>query len=141
MQKESPKRGWQPVSLGPRIHHLLTYERCRKNHPKGDGNFVLLVVLVPIKEEMQKESPKRGWQRRYYFKVVIVPLNSDAERITQKGMATCLDWRFLIRLHELDAERITQKGMAIFYKSPSPSRGNRRDAERITQKGMAIFVI
>jgi len=39
--------------------------RCKKNHPKGDGNSIvisfIIVVLTNVDSKMmQKESPKKG---------------------------------------------------------------------------------
>ena len=72
-------------------HQIFSwFLRCRKNHPKGDGNFKFINSSIIMQDHpmMQKESPKRGWQQWNHLVLRISIYCQDAERITQKGMAT-----------------------------------------------------
>ena len=67
----------------------LSLYGCKKNHPEGDGNLITIPLpknLFPT--SMQKESPKRGWQLFSASRHTSLIYQSDAKRITQKGMAT-----------------------------------------------------
>ena len=56
MQKESPKRGWQRSSVKV---YVKAYEGCKKNHPKGDGNYTLYLNFpFPAKDRCRKNHPK-----------------------------------------------------------------------------------
>ena len=109
MQKESPKRGWQlrsteifslllvtsrckknhPKGDGNLLSNtpgsISSIKRCKKNHPKGDGNiYVDNNVFNDSKGKMQKESPKRGWQplviRRIVKLLGFLPMQEESPK-------------------------------------------------------------